>query len=58
MIKKIIKLFGLKIFEVVKYDADEEPTPRLNRREMRVNGAVIDDTPEDEAKDIEKHGNP
>lgn len=53
MQKKIIKFFGLKLFEVVKYDKDEAiSTPK--RRFKKPQGAILEYTPEEYERDKER----
>lgn len=50
MIKKIYKLFGIKVFEIEQYPEGETPKKLFEKKPQ---GAVLDYSPEDEKRDKE-----
>ena len=51
MKNKIYKLFGIKIFEIIDYDRDEQPIPKSFGKPR---GVVLEYTPFEEQRDKDK----
>jgi len=52
MTNKVYRLFGIKIFEIVSYDKDEQPLPK--KLFGKPKGEILSYTPEEEKRDKDK----